>query len=48
MLAADIDESAQTIVVNDGTVLSDAPNIASIGAGPVAETILYGAKEGNV
>jgi len=42
-----INDSVTTINVVDGTVLPDAPNLAVIGTGEDAETILYETKNGN-
>ncbi|MFA5557954.1 MAG: hypothetical protein WDA59_00635, partial [Methanofastidiosum sp.] len=42
-----IDDVVTTINVIDGSVLPNAPNIAVIGTGEDAETILYGAKNAN-
>ena len=42
-----INDSVQTIDVIDGSVLPDAPNLAVIGTGEDAETILYGVKTAN-
>ena len=42
-----INDSIQTINVVDGSVLPDAPNIAVIGTGEDAETILYETKNAN-
>lgn len=47
-LAAAIDDVQTTITVVDGTKLPDAPNLAIIGRGEDAETILYTEKTGNV
>jgi len=47
-LAAAIDETQTTIEVIDGTKLPDAPNLAIIGFGEDAETILYTEKTGNI
>jgi len=47
-LAAAIDDVQTTITVVDGTKLPDAPNLAIIGLGEDAETILYTEKTGNV
>src|SRR5690606_13361467 len=47
-LAAAIDDVQTTITVVDGTKLPDAPNLAIIGLGEDAETILYTEKMGNV
>lgn len=47
-LAAAIDDTQDTIEILNGEVLPDAPNLAVLGAGEMAETVLYGAKEGNV
>lgn len=46
-LAAAIDATQTTITVVDGTKLPPAPNLATIGIGEDAETILYTAKDGN-
>jgi len=46
-LAADIDASATSITVLNGTALPDAPNLATIGSDETAETILYTVKDGN-
>lgn len=46
-LANAIDSTQTTITVNDGTKLPAAPNIATIGTGENAETILYTGKSGN-
>ncbi len=48
MLTSTITAAATSITVADGSLLPNAPNIAVIGAGNAAETILYGAKSGNV
>ena len=40
-LREDIDSSQTTIPVEDESVFPDAPNLATIGGGPGAETILY-------
>lgn len=42
-----IDATATVIPIGDGSVLPDAPNIATIGAGFDAETIYYESKDGN-
>lgn len=42
-----INDSVQTIDVIDGSVLPDSPNLAVIGTGEDAETILYGVKIAN-
>lgn len=47
-LASAIDNTQTSITVLDGSALPAAPNLATIGQGDVAETILYGAKAGNV
>ncbi len=47
MLTSTISAAATSITVQNGSVLPDAPNIAVIGSGNAAETILYGAKSGN-
>lgn len=47
-LAAAISSSATTITVVNAGVLPDAPNIAVLGTGNIAETIRYGMKSGNV
>lgn len=47
-LASAIDHEQTTIEVLDGSKLPDAPNIATIGTGEDAETILYAQKDGNV
>lgn len=47
-LAVAIDETQTTIEVIDGTKLPDAPNLAIIGLGEDAETILYTEKTGNI
>lgn len=47
-LTGAITAAATSITVADGSVLPNAPNIAVIGKGNSAETILYGAKNGNV
>lgn len=46
-LSADVDATQTTIDVVDGTKLPPAPNLAVIGLGEDAETILYASKEGN-
>lgn len=46
-LAESINETQTTITVVDGTKLPSAPNLAVIGQGEDAETILYTAKNGN-
>jgi hypothetical protein len=46
-LAAAIDATATTATVKNGAALPDAPNIATIGKGDNAETILYAGKSGN-
>ena len=46
-LASAIDSTQTTITVNDATKLPAAPNIATIGTGENAETILYTGKSGN-
>jgi hypothetical protein len=46
-LAAAIDAVATTITVLNGAALPDAPNIATIGQGENAETVMYAAKSGN-
>ncbi|MHA7962885.1 hypothetical protein ACX93W_01985 [Paenibacillus sp. CAU 1782] len=46
-LAAAIDGAATTITVLNGAALPDAPNIATIGQGENAETVMYAAKSGN-
>ncbi|NLO37918.1 MAG: hypothetical protein GX115_00305 [Ruminiclostridium sp.] len=47
MLTSTISATATSITVQNGSVLPDAPNIAVIGSGNAAETIVYGAKSGN-
>ena len=47
-LADAIDATATTIEVVDGSKLPNAPNIATIGTGEDAETILYEQKTGNI
>ncbi len=47
-IAAAVSASAVSIEVSDGTVLPDAPNIATIGSEYLAETIIYLEKNGNV
>lgn len=47
-LTGAISAAATSITVADGSVLPDAPNIAVIGTGNAAETILYDVKNGNV
>src|SRR5690606_33776643 len=47
-LADEIDADATTIEVVDGSKLPNAPNIATIGTGEDAETILYEQKTGNI
>ena len=47
-LAGDIDATQTTITIANGAVLPAAPNIATIGLGEDAETILYGVKSGNL
>jgi len=42
-----INDSVETIDIIDGSVLPDAPNLAVIGTGEDAETILYGVKTVN-
>src|SRR5690554_4381416 len=42
-----ISDTIDTIGVADGTKLPDAPNIATLGTGEDAETILYGSKVAN-
>lgn len=46
-LAADIDDTQTSFDVQDGAALPDAPNLAVIGQGAGAETVLYTAKTGN-
>jgi len=46
-LDAPIDSAATTFTVINGTALPDAPNLATIGQGEIAETILYLSKSGN-
>lgn len=46
-LTSAIDSTQTTITVNDATKLPTAPNIATIGTGENAETILYTGKSGN-
>lgn len=43
-----IDDVVTSIEVSNGNLLPDAPNIATIGKGDNAETILYNTKAGNV
>lgn len=45
-LVNDIDTVQTTIEIMDGNALPNAPNIATIGIGEDAETILYGSKNG--
>lgn len=47
-LVRDIDDSQTTIEVTDASKLPDGPNIAVIGRGENAETIIYEAKSGNI
>jgi hypothetical protein len=48
-IAAAIGASDTTIVVDDGSLLGDAPNVAVIGiSADLSETIVYGAKNGNI
>jgi len=47
-LSSSIDGTQTTITIENGSKLPDAPNLAVIGIGEDAETILYGVKEGNV
>lgn len=47
-LAEAIDDSQTSIEVVDSSILPDAPNLATIGAGENAETILYTEKTGDV
>lgn len=47
-LATSIDDTQDSFEVLNGDVLPDAPNLAVIGAGELAETIRYGQKVGNV
>ncbi|NMF00228.1 exo-alpha-sialidase [Aneurinibacillus aneurinilyticus] len=47
-LVADIDDTQDSIEVKDGSKLPDAPNLAVLGGGEGAETILYTQKSGNV
>lgn len=46
-LANEINNTQTTIVVADGSILPSAPNLATIGVGDGAETILYASKTGN-
>lgn len=46
-LAQDIDGTQTTFDILDGSVLAEAPNLATIGMGEDSETILYGSKVGN-
>lgn len=46
-LIAAIDDTQNTIEVTDGSKLPDAPNLATIGGGENAETVLYTGKSGN-
>lgn len=46
-LASAIDATQTTIPLVNATVLPDAPNLATIGIGETAETILYTGKSGN-
>ncbi|MED0766007.1 hypothetical protein P4S83_01830 [Aneurinibacillus thermoaerophilus] len=46
-LVAAIDDTQDTIEVADGSKLPDAPNLATIGGGENAETVLYTGKSGN-
>lgn len=46
-VAANIDSVVTTITVLNGTALPAAPNIATIGQGDTAETIMYGTRSGN-
>lgn len=43
-----IDSTQTTITVLNGNALPNAPNLATIGSGEDAETILYASKSGNV
>lgn len=47
-LATAISDTDKTIELVDGSVLPDAPNLAVIGIGETAETILYVEKNGNI
>ncbi|MED0739028.1 hypothetical protein P4S89_18980, partial [Aneurinibacillus thermoaerophilus] len=47
LLVAAIDDTQDTIEVADGSKLPDAPNLATIGGGENAETVLYTGKSGN-
>lgn len=46
-LSAAINDTATTITVLNGAALPDAPNLATIGQGDNAETIMYAVKTGN-
>ncbi len=46
-LASGIDDSATTIALADASVLPAGPNLAVLGTGEDAETVLYTAKDGN-
>ena len=46
-LSSDIDSTATTIPVTDISVFPNAPNLATIGTGNNAETILYTDKSGS-